>query len=550
MVLFSERYGYKSVRDSLQFECMDDELRTALWNFLCKFPIKSTGLSGTSLIGPTINNYPHHVKKFYIDLWGNFWKRPLDEFNNVLHSPNPYDELRQFFFTCEWYEVYDFLEFFAKKFPLEDSESFNKSANHVLESENSAYRFINSEITPISSEAEIETVEEAIINSPDPVQIHLNEALKLLSNKQSPNLRNSIKESISAVESICNMINGDKSTSLGQALNKMERNNIIQLHGALRRSFSSLYGYANDANGIRHALLEEPNLELEDAKFMLVSCSAFINYLLTKADKSNIKLNKKSDETLEKIFHLLKQTLDDNNIDYSKIIEDFGQVEAAEKREKGYEFTFNEHLKALIYSMLSNRRKWADIVDKLPLIEAIFFNFDPDKLEKCDTEALIDKIREIKCGNMSIYKQIDALPHNIRQLKKIEKEFGSLDTFVIHKSLEEIVKLLSDGKSEYKIKQMGDALALEYLKSVGIRGMKPDVHILRICGPERLDIITAKDTQTQLEEFKNFAESVNVSETYLDNLIWIFGAKGYGEICTANPKCDKCELTNYCNYKN
>ncbi len=64
----------------------------------------------------------------------------------------------------------------------------------------------------------------------------------------------------------------------------------ISLHPALKDAFSSLYGYTSDAEGIRHALLDEPNLSFEDAKFMLVSCSAFINYLISKAPKAGIKI--------------------------------------------------------------------------------------------------------------------------------------------------------------------------------------------------------------------------------------------------------------------
>jgi hypothetical protein len=43
-----------------------------------------------------------------------------------------------------------------------------------------------------------------------------------------------------------------------------------------------MYGYTSDAEGIRHALLEEPTLEQADAIFMLVTCSAFVNYLRAK----------------------------------------------------------------------------------------------------------------------------------------------------------------------------------------------------------------------------------------------------------------------------
>ena len=94
---------------------------------------------------------------------------------------------------------------------------------------------------------------------------------------------------MSAVEAICGLISG-KSTSLGNALKEIERKSQIRLHAALEKSFESLYGYTSNADGIRHALLDEPSLDSEDTQFMLVSCSAFINYLLSKSAKAGIKL--------------------------------------------------------------------------------------------------------------------------------------------------------------------------------------------------------------------------------------------------------------------
>jgi hypothetical protein len=43
-----------------------------------------------------------------------------------------------------------------------------------------------------------------------------------------------------------------------------------------------LYGNGTEP-GIRHSLMEPPNLDYADAKFMLVTCSAFVNYALAKA---------------------------------------------------------------------------------------------------------------------------------------------------------------------------------------------------------------------------------------------------------------------------
>jgi|GEM_PF-5091063 len=36
--------------------------------------------------------------------------------------------------------------------------------------------------------------------------------------------------------------------------------------------------------------MEESNLDQEDALYMLVSCSAFINYLITKTNKFGIEI--------------------------------------------------------------------------------------------------------------------------------------------------------------------------------------------------------------------------------------------------------------------
>jgi hypothetical protein len=37
-------------------------------------------------------------------------------------------------------------------------------------------------------------------------------------------------------------------------------------------------------------MIGESDLDIEDAQFMLIACSAFINYLVAKADKAGIKL--------------------------------------------------------------------------------------------------------------------------------------------------------------------------------------------------------------------------------------------------------------------
>jgi hypothetical protein len=109
--------------------------------------------------------------------------------------------------------------------------------------------------------------------------LHIKTALDRLADRTGPDYRNSIKESISAVEAACEMITNDAPTTLGKALKR------IGVHPALEKGFSAIYGYTSDAQGIRHALSEEPNLDADDAKFFLVSCSAFVNYLIARSTK-------------------------------------------------------------------------------------------------------------------------------------------------------------------------------------------------------------------------------------------------------------------------
>ena len=140
-------------------------------------------------------------------------------------------------------------------------------------------------IVQITSEEEIKEIEEAISNSNkwEPVNIHLKAAITYFSNRENPDYRNSIKEAISSIESLCVIITGDSKATLGPTLGVIEKK--YKIHGALKSAFTSLYGYTSDAGGIRHKLLtDDIVVSMEDAKFMLVSCSAFINYLKVKVE--------------------------------------------------------------------------------------------------------------------------------------------------------------------------------------------------------------------------------------------------------------------------
>ena len=277
MNLFSQRIGIKPIKNMIQKDFIDNDLKNSLWNCLTFF---YWNLFEKDQIDANDFQKSALLKK----IWMNFFKNRIDKMPYFFSEYKKFVE--KFFFSAQWYEIYDFIEFVQDSYYDQDypdhNKEFNDFCNNALQKELSAYRFVNGVITEITSETEIESIEESINNSDEfiPVTIHINRALELLSEKQNPDYRNSIKESISAVEALCSIITNNPKTTLGQALNEIEKNNSV--HPALKKSFSILYGYTSDSDGIRHALLEQSVLKQEDAKFMLVACSAFINYLKQK----------------------------------------------------------------------------------------------------------------------------------------------------------------------------------------------------------------------------------------------------------------------------
>jgi len=301
---FSIRYGHKETSNVLQVESMSDALSNSLWNCILKhyFNEKNTIRDSSGYAGGPWMSKP--LYKTIEEFWINYLKEPIDQIND--HWEPMYKMIRKMFLYGDWHFVYDFIEFFANNNYTEDYNRYNdkelryrgknllfiNACNAVLETECSGYRFVDGYITPITDPIEIQEIETALSQAQKETKIHIRKAIKALSDKKGTNLiyKDSIRESIHAVEAICKKISSQN--TLGAALKDISKNSHIQIHPALNEAFQKIYGYTSDQGGIRHAegIGEGSDVSFEDAKFMLVAVSAFVNYLTVKIDKAGIKL--------------------------------------------------------------------------------------------------------------------------------------------------------------------------------------------------------------------------------------------------------------------
>lgn len=270
MATFSRRNGYNT--KDIQLECASDTLKRRIMAAFYKQEFDTYDTCDWT-------NYTTGIEDMMIEM-GVPYEFPQ---NNIYKKRNA-EALQKFVLDFrEWYIIFDFIERYLSVSPEATAKKMAKEFNRILEDEVSAYRIVDNLVVPVTNESELATIEEAMNIPYDSVQTHISKALSLYADRKNPDYENSIKESISAVEAMCCIITGitGAQATLGAAIKKL-KDNGVHIHSAMERAFSALYGYTSDENGIRHGGIDFKNAPAEDAKYMLISCSAFVNYLMEK----------------------------------------------------------------------------------------------------------------------------------------------------------------------------------------------------------------------------------------------------------------------------
>lgn len=239
-----------------------------------------------------------------------------------------------------------------------------------------------------------------------------------------------------------------------------------------------------------------------------------------------------------------------------------------DKRNNNGSFSINDHIRAMVYSMLSSVNTWDKFAKEtnartgyITCIDTIFHDYNPAELLACSPEHLLEDLQKIHLEPQFKTAPIEALiTVNIPKLLKLEEKYGMIDTYyqkyiqigIDRKFLafaRPLIETLSESRSNNKMKQMDVPLVCEYLRNVGYDLPKPDTHIRRILGSEILGFSTSREVSPYraIEIIFRLAKMVGKSVAETDYILWSYCSASYGEICTsANPKCNVCVAVRQC----
>lgn len=279
MTKFSEKYNF-SPKIVLDKQDVPETLKNRIWNILYSAFFQNIGEFDQydySYRESRANDfYTNEFNSLSVDLRHNFFKLPID--SRPIDPNEERQELRRLYFRTDFPKFYNLLEYLAENYYLYDGEGdWIIACNNIFVDEGVQFRFVCKKITPVLDPQEMEEIEKA---TKDSGVDHINQALDLYAKRPEPDYRNSIKESLSAVEATYRKFTGKAHRNIGDAISEME-NMGINLPPILKEAFSKIYGWGSDGrSGIRHALMEEfTNVGEAEARLILVMCSAYVNYL-------------------------------------------------------------------------------------------------------------------------------------------------------------------------------------------------------------------------------------------------------------------------------
>jgi len=276
---FSKRYGYQK-NNLKDIKDVDDRLKNKTWNLIEK-------------VLESLRKLKNNDRAVEI-LWDKFFGKRISELqyssynyiNDIVYYRYRYDQIEEEFLKLEWNRFYDLLEFLMNNDPFSIlKDQIKNQLTEIFCDEGIPVKIVNYKIVPITNEEELEEIGK-ILSLNDKylsVKRHIQRAIEHFSKRPQPDYKNSIKESISAIEALARIFADNQSGTLGDLIGK------LNIHPAFKDGLKKIYGWTSDEGGVRHAEKQYPPLSAdeEEARLMLVLASAFVNYIISKYEQSN-----------------------------------------------------------------------------------------------------------------------------------------------------------------------------------------------------------------------------------------------------------------------
>ncbi len=271
---FSQAQGYEPLPQPLALGEISLEARLKIWERI---------YLGTKSYDDSISSSWNSILE---KLHGDYFKRPIDEYDPRRNSAL-LEEIKSLILneSTPFNKVFDMIQMIMR-YRWMTIGNFNRAMHDIFRQCRLAYTIDHKHpvtILPAATEQEgralLSDMKQLRSAGLGGAAEHLRKAGEAINREE---WADSIRESIHAVESVARQLDPDAARTLGPALKSLERRG--RLHPALEEGFRKIYGYTSDEPGIRHALLDnmQANVEQDETIFMLGACASFASYLWRK----------------------------------------------------------------------------------------------------------------------------------------------------------------------------------------------------------------------------------------------------------------------------
>lgn len=229
---FSERKGIKHFSEIVQVDSLNERTRNKIYSVISEkfdglYINYSNDLRGT------------FVEYLYKELFSKT-ERDIPIWGNDYNYSEVFNTIYAIIIEYDYTDVFTFIEGIIQFFGITDKATyynynykteFIEAISNVFKTENVNYKIINNKITDIVDEQQINSIEETLNNPYKEVSGHYAKAIEQL--YSTKDFDNSIKESISSVEAMCQILTKNNKATLGDTLKLLKD----KIHPAMKSAF-------------------------------------------------------------------------------------------------------------------------------------------------------------------------------------------------------------------------------------------------------------------------------------------------------------------------